>query len=116
MTWTWLVSISIQQMVEDVKEDCSIFDNSGDQRAMKWKRRYDLIFDLVREMNQFFGPFLLVFIGIYFTLFGVMSFRAFISYLKNGDTEPSYIMHLVKIAVLMVVIFTSTRHMCSQVN
>ena len=66
---TWLVSMSIQAIIDEVKNNVQENHPSADQQlAIKWNRNYCLIFNFTDEINNFFGSVLLLFIGRQFFL------------------------------------------------
>ena len=61
LSMTWLASMSLQVIMEEVR---SSFPPSGGNALplpLKWKQSYHLISNYIREIDRFFGTFLLVF-------------------------------------------------------
>ena len=58
----WLASMSIQVIIEEVKNPFPPIYDTICSQAVKWKRSYFSIFKFINQVNQFFGFFLLFFI------------------------------------------------------
>ena len=65
---TWLVSMSIQMITEQVGNAVATTDDANHHQLRKWKKSYFLTLNLIEEMDEFFGPMLLVTIARYFIL------------------------------------------------
>ena len=65
---TWLVSMSIQIIAEQVKTALVMTDHATKHQLRKWKKSYFLTLNLIEEIDGFFGPILLVTIGQTFLL------------------------------------------------
>ena len=83
---TWLVSTSIQLIIDEVKNSAQVNHTSGDQQlAIKWNRNYCLIFNFTEEIDNVFGSVLLLFIGRQFFLCFDNSFQIIISAVQTKD-------------------------------
>lgn len=70
---TWLANMSIQILIQDVQTDTVLLELI-DNVVLNWKRRYCIILEFIEEVNNFFGPALLIFISKYVIMFIVYSF------------------------------------------
>lgn len=59
----WLVSKSIQVIIDEVKTPFTSIYGSAYPQLMKWKRNCCLISNCFTEVNAFFGTFLFLYIG-----------------------------------------------------
>lgn len=95
LSLTLLASLGIQQITRDVTNISSI-PSLSDARVWKWKQSYCLVFDLVKECDQFFGPFLLLFIGLRYVMFGMMFFQYLMNWLKGEFLDDTVIPIMLK--------------------
>ena len=75
---TWLASLSIQVVTEQVESYSSPFDyEAGRLVIIKWRQSYTAILNFVQDVEEFFGPALLVLTAKQMVLFVVYMFSVF---------------------------------------
>ena len=116
VTLTQLVSRGVQLITEDVRNSSSIFNLTPYDRVMNWQRSYKALFLIVQELNEFFGPILLIFIGTHFVSLGVMLFWAALSWFKDGLADPLTTIYTTKITVLLTATMFATRNLNTKVS
>ena len=85
-TLTWLVSMSIQVIIDEVKNSPLANHTTAEQKlAIKWNRSYCLIFNFTEEINNIFGSILLLFIGRQFFLCFDKSFQIIMSAVQKKN-------------------------------
>ena len=113
---TYLVSLSIQEMVKDVQSQILKRPGRIGFLARKWKQSYGSIYDLIEEIDQFFGPILLLLFMQKFVFFVALAFR---SIFDIEDWSMSLVIHLAvqfsKIIVYMTLLTSSSHRMKQQV-
>ena len=106
---TWLVSMSIQMIAEQVKNAVAMTDDATDHQLRKWKKSYFLTLDLIEEMDGFFGPILLAIIAQMFLLIITHIYFAFCKSNENRlYGNIGLIRHYYKIIVTLIWMFLLT--------
>ena len=84
---TFLASISIQMITEDVQDHLRPFHAAVRDRVMIWMHRYHLILNFVEGVNHLFGPVLLIFISQWFITILLTSFFILLDLIDIGKSE-----------------------------
>ena len=95
----WFASMSIQVVVEDVRTYSTIRTYAAGLRVQQWRRCYISISNFVKELDGFFGPFLLVLIGTWFALLSIL-----LSQLIQMDEDAR--MDLVFVSIIFILLGT----------
>ena len=100
---TWMASMSIQIIIDDVQTCSLTLQQASCHQMMKWKRNYCSIINFVQGVGQFFDVALFLFIVKQFMLFFLFFILAVFFALLDGDkqTISYYVVHLLKNAALM---------------
>ena len=109
----WLVSTSIEVIIEDVKTYHSSYDVTG-SRVTNWKKRYSLVLDFVKEVDGLFGPSLTVLFGHLFCNL-VLRISNFIFSLESFNISRASI-EITKLLSLMTAIICGTERMKRKVK
>ena len=110
---TWLVSMSIQVIIDEVKNGAQLDQRSADQQlAKKWNRSYCLIFKLTKKIDNCFGSVLVYFIGRQFflcfqNLFQIIMTFVYKESLSDCLYELSYIFN--NTLLLLMIIYGAQR-------
>ena len=114
-----MASMSIQAVIEDVQTYRPAHDIAG-HRVLRWKKSYDLILSYVEEVNEFFGPALLIFMGRVFLEFTLRSTGMITFYPRNF---PNHLASLTGLSILVISITSNTedmkdkaRHCCKSIK
>lgn len=109
-----LVSMSIGVVVEDVR--CRL--SPCCDRVGWWSQSYDRIDDVVRAVDAFFGPTLLVFLARMFIFFVINVFRMTLEFgsVYGSHTLPMRVIYFAKVLSLVVVLAFRAQAMKQQVT
>lgn len=118
VSFTWLVSTSIQVITGEVKDPLQLNHNATRSQILKWKRSYCLILDFTEEINQFFGIFFVIsfvkeFILLYLHLFWL---SAYWHSNQNTAYSPSCISIFISCVVVMSILIFASQNMRVQVT
>ena len=116
---TCVASKGIQTIIDDVQSQTSIFHNESGNRVRKWRQSYGMIHDFIEEVDQFFGPVLLIFFARMFVIFVITVFQLTLVELKESNdkvTVTDRIVYFTKVIIYIPMVAFRSHKMKQQVN
>ena len=102
---TWTASMGVEAIAKDVESHL----HDGDRRVVNWKRNYCLILELIAEVDEIFGPSLLIFIATQFVMFVLYSFTIVFDQFRDATNYyPMYYMAKNILSISLVVLGSQT--------
>jgi len=107
---TYVASMSIEAIIEDVQKFYPLVEAGAREKIMGWRQNYHSILGFVDQVDDTFGPVLLILITKQFIMFVMWSFSIVISWAKK-ESIYSYVVLIVADIVLMSLLILGSQQM-----
>ena len=114
---SWVALKSINLIIDEVKNPLPAIGRSSRPQLVTWKLRYWNTLSYVKELNGFFGPFLLLFIAKQFAMITLFCLSAVsgVSHCELHQVDAFEISHATRNGILLAVVVCASQKITRQV-